>query len=159
MGGGGSVSGSEHRGRSSRHQAPEERRGAEGNLHQTGFTKQSRRQDSVSEDRGQDPGGGARSNSCSVAVLEGGVRSLSVSHDVFLQVSGVDLRAASHEEAVSAIKSAPSPVVFIVQSLSATPRVQTHTQNKTTFTQEGTGQRLNQRLLPLTSVSELSEHP
>lgn len=39
------------------------------------------------------------------------------------QVSGVDLRAANHEEAVSAIKSAPSPVVFVVQSLSATPRV------------------------------------
>ncbi|XP_018531678.1 inaD-like protein isoform X2 [Lates calcarifer] len=42
--------------------------------------------------------------------------------DKILEVSGVDLRAASHEEAVSAIKSAPSPVVFIVQSLSATPR-------------------------------------
>uniref|UniRef100_A0A665VKD1 PATJ crumbs cell polarity complex component n=1 Tax=Echeneis naucrates TaxID=173247 RepID=A0A665VKD1_ECHNA len=43
--------------------------------------------------------------------------------DKILEVSGVDLRAASHEEAVNAIKSAPSPVVFIVQSLSATPRV------------------------------------
>ncbi|MEQ2161648.1 hypothetical protein GOODEAATRI_011624, partial [Goodea atripinnis] len=42
--------------------------------------------------------------------------------DKILEVSGVDLRAASHNEAVSAIKSAPSPVVFIVQSLSATPR-------------------------------------
>ncbi|XP_039984387.1 inaD-like protein [Xiphias gladius] len=42
--------------------------------------------------------------------------------DKILEVSGIDLRAASHEEAVSAIKSAPSPVVFIVQSLSATPR-------------------------------------
>ncbi|CAJ1059603.1 inaD-like protein [Xyrichtys novacula] len=42
--------------------------------------------------------------------------------DKILEVSGVDLRAASHEEAVSAIKSAPSPVVFIVQSLSTTPR-------------------------------------
>lgn len=42
--------------------------------------------------------------------------------DKILEVSGVDLRAASHEEAVNAIKSAPSPVVFIVQSLSATPR-------------------------------------
>ncbi|XP_034035205.1 inaD-like protein isoform X2 [Thalassophryne amazonica] len=42
--------------------------------------------------------------------------------DKILEVSGVDLRAASHEEAVGAIKSAPSPVVFIVQSLSATPR-------------------------------------
>ncbi|XP_059197112.1 LOW QUALITY PROTEIN: inaD-like protein [Centropristis striata] len=42
--------------------------------------------------------------------------------DKILEVSGVDLRVASHEEAVNAIKSAPSPVVFVVQSLSATPR-------------------------------------
>ncbi|XP_037553698.1 inaD-like protein [Nematolebias whitei] len=42
--------------------------------------------------------------------------------DKILEVSGVDLQAANHEEAVSAIKSAPSPVVFVVQSLSATPR-------------------------------------
>ncbi|XP_056269795.1 inaD-like protein isoform X2 [Pseudoliparis swirei] len=42
--------------------------------------------------------------------------------DKILEVSGVDLQLASHEEAVNAIKSAPSPVVFIVQSLSATPR-------------------------------------
>ncbi|XP_036375406.1 inaD-like protein [Megalops cyprinoides] len=42
--------------------------------------------------------------------------------DKILQVSGVDLQNASHEEAVQAIKSAPTPVVFIVQSLSATPR-------------------------------------
>ncbi|KAM9848829.1 LOW QUALITY PROTEIN: inaD-like protein [Aulostomus maculatus] len=42
--------------------------------------------------------------------------------DKILEVSGVDLQAASHEEAVKAIKSAPSPVVFIVQSLSVTPR-------------------------------------
>ncbi|XP_076736241.1 inaD-like protein isoform X5 [Maylandia zebra] len=42
--------------------------------------------------------------------------------DKILEVSGVDLRAASHEEAVNTIKSAPSPVVFIVQSLTATPR-------------------------------------
>uniref|UniRef100_A0A9J8D629 PATJ crumbs cell polarity complex component n=1 Tax=Cyprinus carpio carpio TaxID=630221 RepID=A0A9J8D629_CYPCA len=43
--------------------------------------------------------------------------------DKILQVSGVDLHNASHEEAVQAIKAAPSPVVFIVQSLSSTPRV------------------------------------
>ncbi|XP_042567717.1 inaD-like protein isoform X6 [Cyprinus carpio] len=42
--------------------------------------------------------------------------------DKILQVSGVDLHNASHEEAVQAIKAAPSPVVFIVQSLSSTPR-------------------------------------
>ncbi|KAK1806079.1 hypothetical protein P4O66_013126, partial [Electrophorus voltai] len=43
--------------------------------------------------------------------------------DKILQVSEVDLQNASHEEAVQAIKAAPSPVVFIVQSLSSTPRV------------------------------------
>ncbi|XP_035379292.1 inaD-like protein isoform X2 [Electrophorus electricus] len=42
--------------------------------------------------------------------------------DKILQVSEVDLQNASHEEAVQAIKAAPSPVVFIVQSLSSTPR-------------------------------------
>ncbi|XP_061895143.1 inaD-like protein isoform X2 [Entelurus aequoreus] len=42
--------------------------------------------------------------------------------DKILEVSGVDLRAASHEQAVNAIKSALSPVVFIVQSLTTTPR-------------------------------------
>ncbi|XP_016131600.1 inaD-like protein [Sinocyclocheilus grahami] len=41
--------------------------------------------------------------------------------DKILQVCGVDLQNASHEEAVQAIKAAPSPVVFIVQSLSSTP--------------------------------------
>uniref|UniRef100_A0AAQ4P0C9 PATJ crumbs cell polarity complex component n=1 Tax=Gasterosteus aculeatus aculeatus TaxID=481459 RepID=A0AAQ4P0C9_GASAC len=46
--------------------------------------------------------------------------------DKILEVSGVDLRLASHEDAVNAIKLAPSPVVFIVQSLSATPRVLRH---------------------------------
>ncbi|XP_055797067.1 inaD-like protein [Salvelinus fontinalis] len=42
--------------------------------------------------------------------------------DKIVQVSGVDLQNVSHEEAVQVIKTAPSPVVFIVQSLSATPR-------------------------------------
>ncbi|XP_036802344.1 inaD-like protein [Oncorhynchus mykiss] len=42
--------------------------------------------------------------------------------DKIVQVSGVDLQNASHEEAVQVIKTAPSPVVFTVQSLSATPR-------------------------------------
>uniref|UniRef100_A0A674D821 PATJ crumbs cell polarity complex component n=1 Tax=Salmo trutta TaxID=8032 RepID=A0A674D821_SALTR len=46
--------------------------------------------------------------------------------DKIVQVSGVDLQNASHEEAVQVIKTAPSPVVFIVQSLSATPRVNIH---------------------------------
>ncbi|XP_077441094.1 inaD-like protein isoform X2 [Vanacampus margaritifer] len=43
--------------------------------------------------------------------------------DKILQVSGVDLQGATHEEAIDAIKSAASPVVFIVQSLSANPRM------------------------------------
>ncbi|EMP36485.1 InaD-like protein [Chelonia mydas] len=42
--------------------------------------------------------------------------------DKILQVSGVDLQNATHEEAVEAIKNAGNPVVFVVQSLSSTPR-------------------------------------
>lgn len=42
--------------------------------------------------------------------------------DKILQVCGVDLQNANHEEAVQAIKAAANPVVFIVQSLSSTPR-------------------------------------
>lgn len=57
LGRGGSVSGPEHRGRSSRHQTSEERRGAEGDLHQAGSTKQPCRQNTVSENWRQDPGG------------------------------------------------------------------------------------------------------
>ncbi|XP_068848583.1 inaD-like protein isoform X3 [Capricornis sumatraensis] len=43
--------------------------------------------------------------------------------DKILEVSGVDLQNASHREAVEAIKNAGNPVVFVVQSLSSTPRV------------------------------------
>ncbi|XP_036610001.1 inaD-like protein [Trichosurus vulpecula] len=43
--------------------------------------------------------------------------------DKILEVSGVDLQNATHQEAVEAIKSAGNPVVFVVQSLSSTPRV------------------------------------
>ncbi|XP_072505800.1 inaD-like protein isoform X2 [Notamacropus eugenii] len=42
--------------------------------------------------------------------------------DKILEVSGVDLQNATHQEAVEAIKSAGNPVVFVVQSLSSTPR-------------------------------------
>ncbi|XP_057182396.1 inaD-like protein isoform X2 [Triplophysa rosa] len=42
--------------------------------------------------------------------------------DKILQVSVVDLQNANHEEAVQAIKTASNPVVFVVQSLSSTPR-------------------------------------
>ncbi|XP_037682987.1 inaD-like protein isoform X2 [Choloepus didactylus] len=43
--------------------------------------------------------------------------------DKILEVSGVDLQNASHREAVEAIKNSGNPVVFVVQSLSSTPRV------------------------------------
>ncbi|KAL1776599.1 inaD isoform X1 [Sigmodon hispidus] len=52
--------------------------------------------------------------------------------DKILEVSGVDLQNASHAEAVEAIKNAGNPVVFVVQSLSSTPRVipNVHTKGK-----------------------------
>uniref|UniRef100_A0A8D2CM02 InaD-like protein n=1 Tax=Sciurus vulgaris TaxID=55149 RepID=A0A8D2CM02_SCIVU len=50
--------------------------------------------------------------------------------DKILEVSGVDLQNASHSEAVEAIKHAGNPVVFVVQSLSSTPRVIPNTHNK-----------------------------
>ncbi|XP_073936033.1 inaD-like protein isoform X3 [Castor canadensis] len=50
--------------------------------------------------------------------------------DKILAVSGVDLQNASHSEAVEAIKNAGNPVVFVVQSLSSTPRVITNVHNK-----------------------------
>lgn len=37
--------------------------------------------------------------------------------DRILEVSGIDLRQASHEIAVQAIRNASNPVTFIVQSL------------------------------------------
>ncbi|XP_073400729.1 inaD-like protein isoform X2 [Dendrobates tinctorius] len=43
--------------------------------------------------------------------------------DKILEVSGVDLKNATHEEAVEAIKNAGNPVVFVIQSLSAAPRL------------------------------------
>uniref|UniRef100_A0A6I8NJV7 PATJ crumbs cell polarity complex component n=1 Tax=Ornithorhynchus anatinus TaxID=9258 RepID=A0A6I8NJV7_ORNAN len=43
--------------------------------------------------------------------------------DKILEVSGVDLQNATHREAVEAIQNAGNPVVFVVQSLSSTPRV------------------------------------
>lgn len=51
--------------------------------------------------------------------------------DKILEVSGVDLQNASHQEAVEAIKNAGNPVVFVVQSLSSTPRIIPNTHNKT----------------------------
>uniref|UniRef100_A0AAR2J721 Multiple PDZ domain crumbs cell polarity complex component n=1 Tax=Pygocentrus nattereri TaxID=42514 RepID=A0AAR2J721_PYGNA len=43
--------------------------------------------------------------------------------DRIVQVDGVDLRDASHEEAVEAIRKAGNPVVFLVQSIINRPRV------------------------------------
>ncbi|XP_041507404.1 inaD-like protein isoform X2 [Microtus oregoni] len=50
--------------------------------------------------------------------------------DKILEVSGIDLQNASHAEAVEAIKNAGNPVVFVVQSLSSTPRIIPSVHNK-----------------------------
>ncbi|XP_030635323.1 multiple PDZ domain protein [Chanos chanos] len=46
--------------------------------------------------------------------------------DRIVQVDGIDLRDASHEQAVEAIRKAGNPVVFLVQSLIHRPRVCDH---------------------------------
>ncbi|KAM4640561.1 inaD-like protein [Discoglossus pictus] len=43
--------------------------------------------------------------------------------DKILEVSGVDLRNATHAEAVEVIKNSGNPVVFVIQSLASTPRL------------------------------------
>ncbi|KAG8437100.1 hypothetical protein GDO86_007977 [Hymenochirus boettgeri] len=43
--------------------------------------------------------------------------------DKILEVSGVDLRNATHDEAVETIKNSENPVVFLIQSLLSTPRI------------------------------------
>lgn len=43
--------------------------------------------------------------------------------DMLCQVDGADLRDASHEEAVEAIRRAGNPVSFLVQSIIHRPRV------------------------------------
>ncbi|NXU59041.1 INADL protein, partial [Turnix velox] len=50
--------------------------------------------------------------------------------DKILEVSGVDLQNATHEEAVEAIKNAGNPVVFVVQALSNMPKVVSAVQPK-----------------------------
>ncbi|KFW03361.1 InaD-like [Eurypyga helias] len=50
--------------------------------------------------------------------------------DKILEVSGVDLQNATHEEAVEAIKNAGNPVVFVVQALSNIPKVVSAVQPK-----------------------------
>ncbi|XP_030061270.1 inaD-like protein isoform X2 [Microcaecilia unicolor] len=63
--------------------------------------------------------------------------------DKILEVSGVDLQNATHEEAVEAIKNAGIPAVFVVQSLSSTPRLVSVVSHKTNK--------------PSTDVSEVKE--
>lgn len=61
-----------------------------------------------------------------VGVRTGGLNSGEAVPDfpMFLwQVGGVDLRDASHEEAVEAIRKAGNPVSFLVQSIVHRPRV------------------------------------
>ncbi|XP_023788081.1 inaD-like protein isoform X3 [Cyanistes caeruleus] len=50
--------------------------------------------------------------------------------DKILEVSGVDLQNATHEEAVEAIKNAGNPVVFVVQGLANVPKVVSPAQAK-----------------------------
>ncbi|XP_038650247.1 inaD-like protein isoform X3 [Scyliorhinus canicula] len=50
--------------------------------------------------------------------------------DKIIEVSGVDLQNATHDEAVDAIKNVGNPVVFVVQSLLPTPRPYSVYQNK-----------------------------
>ncbi|KFR09464.1 InaD-like [Opisthocomus hoazin] len=50
--------------------------------------------------------------------------------DKILEVSGIDLQNATHEEAVEAIKNAGNPVVFVVQRLSNVPKVVSAVQPK-----------------------------
>ncbi|KAK2543198.1 Inadl isoform A [Columba livia] len=50
--------------------------------------------------------------------------------DKIIEVSGVDLQNATHEEAVEAIKNAGNPVVFVVQGLSNVPKVVSAVQPK-----------------------------
>ncbi|XP_071421996.1 inaD-like protein isoform X4 [Pithys albifrons albifrons] len=50
--------------------------------------------------------------------------------DKILEVSGIDLQNATHEEAVEAIKNAGNPVVFVVQGLANVPKVVSPAQPK-----------------------------
>ncbi|XP_059503902.1 inaD-like protein isoform X2 [Stegostoma tigrinum] len=59
--------------------------------------------------------------------------------DKIIEVSGVDLQNATHDEAVNAIKHVGNPVVFVVQSLLPTPRPCSVHQSKSG--QRGEGQR------------------
>ncbi|XP_078061410.1 multiple PDZ domain protein-like isoform X9 [Mustelus asterias] len=55
--------------------------------------------------------------------------------DRIVEVDGVDLRDASHEQAVEAIRKAGNPVVFLVQGLITRPRTSTTTNDEKAFCQ------------------------
>ncbi|XP_069498143.1 inaD-like protein isoform X2 [Ambystoma mexicanum] len=59
--------------------------------------------------------------------------------DKILEVSGIDLQNASHEEAVDAIKNGGNPVVFVVQSLTNIPRLVSVSNHKAPKTNKDTG--------------------
>ncbi|NWX86440.1 INADL protein, partial [Nothoprocta pentlandii] len=65
--------------------------------------------------------------------------------DKILEVSGVDLQNATHEEAVEAIKNAGNPVVFVVQSLSNMPKVVSAVQPKGTKAQDADKENKNEK--------------
>ncbi|KAM9130485.1 inaD-like protein [Pangshura tecta] len=76
--------------------------------------------------------------------------------DKILEVSGVDLQNATHEEAVEAIKNAGNPVVFVVQSLSSTPKVVSVVQskiNKAKKDQDIERENKNEKEMPAKSYS------
>ncbi|XP_067886830.1 multiple PDZ domain protein isoform X4 [Heterodontus francisci] len=57
--------------------------------------------------------------------------------DRIVEVDGVDLRDASHEQAVEAIRKAGNPVVFLVQSLITRPRPESQNNRSSTFVLSG----------------------
>ncbi|NXD10297.1 INADL protein, partial [Nothocercus nigrocapillus] len=65
--------------------------------------------------------------------------------DKILEVSGVDLQNATHEEAVEAIKNAGNPVVFVVQSLSNIPKVVSAVQPKGSKAQDASKENKNEK--------------
>ncbi|XP_078061406.1 multiple PDZ domain protein-like isoform X6 [Mustelus asterias] len=58
--------------------------------------------------------------------------------DRIVEVDGVDLRDASHEQAVEAIRKAGNPVVFLVQGLITRPRPESLCSRSSTFVQKST---------------------
>nr|XP_009686867.1 PREDICTED: inaD-like protein [Struthio camelus australis] len=65
--------------------------------------------------------------------------------DKILEVSGVDLQNATHEEAVEVIKNAGNPVVFVVQSLSNMPKVVSPMQPKGSKVQDADKENKNEK--------------